>query len=200
MKEVKMRKIVFLLGCIFTGAVNATPISGDASGLTSPGTLLTFDEVVLATDASVTNEYSAYGVTFSGLFYDSSCCIEIWDPDGASPYLGNITTSTSNYRSWSILFSQDQTEAAFTMASNTATHILSAYLDNTLVESFSVNGSSWGYYGFTGIVFDELRMQANQAMLIDNLQFSTTPIPEPASIALLGLGLAGIGYSRRKTC
>ena len=194
-----MKKIVYLFVCLFAGAANATPIIGDASGLTSPSTILSFDEVVLATDSTVTNEYGAFGVTFSGLFYDSSCCIEGWTPDGASPYLGNVTTNISAFTDWSILFSLDQTEVAFTMASNRATHVLSAYLNNSLVETFNVDGSTWGYYGFTGIVFDEIRMDANAAMLIDNLQFSTsTSVPEPASIALLSLGLAGIGFSRKK--
>jgi hypothetical protein len=150
---------------LLSALVSATPISGSGSGLASPGVMLKFDEVVLATDSSVTTQYNSFGVTFSGLFYDSSCCIESWQPDGKSPYLGNITTVTTSYSDWTVLFADQQSEVAFTMLSNMEYHVLSAYLNGSLVESFIVNatsgGSSAGYYGFTGIVFDEIRMDAN---------------------------------------
>jgi hypothetical protein len=199
----KKLKIMLGISLAFLSSVaGATPILASGSGLASPGVLLTFDEVVLATNSSVTTEYSAFGVTFDGLFYDSSCCIASWTPDGAEPYLGNVTTSTETFTSWTVLFAAQQSEVAFTMASNTATHMLSAYLNGSLVESFNINGSSWGYYGFTGIVFDELRMDANSAMLIDNFQFSNPPtsvsVSESGTMALLALGIAGLAVRRRK--
>jgi len=40
---------------------------------------------------------------------------------------------------------------------------------------------------------------ANRGAAIDEVEVRTTSIPEPATLALMGLGLAGIGYRRRKT-
>ena len=194
-----MKKIIFLFVFLFAGSVNASIIIASPSGLASPGSLITFDEFTLPTDSSVTNEYSSLGITFTGLLYDPSCCIETWTPEGSSPYLGN-TLNGSTGTDWTILFSDIQTEVAFTLAAVGTTMALEAYLNNSLVETFNFSSSIWGYYGFTNIVFDEIRMGVNgSAMLIDNLQFSSSAsVPEPTSLALLGLGLAGFVFSIKK--
>jgi len=58
-----------------------------------------------------------------------------------------------------------------------------------------------GFMGFTGISFDAVRLTTQDelsALAIDNLQYRVD-VPAPATLALLGIGLMSLGWSRRKT-
>lgn len=200
MKKILLSAITVILSFSWVNA-NAIPIF-NSTGLTSPATTITFDEHLLPTNSIVTTEYSDLGVTFSPNLYYSA-------QTGFPNITGNTITnfsfnSDSLVPDFSINFLVDQTESAFAMVSNGTTWDFSAYLDNVLVESFSqiVNTSIPNFYGFSEITFDEIRVfsSVNDAMIIDNLQMGTAAsVPEPSLLALFGIGLVGVFFSRRKT-
>ena len=89
---------------------------------------------------------------------------------------------------------------------------LSIFLDGAWVQLFSESIGASGTGGITGAynvgfdyglvtglrwVSDNPQSQTFHNMGGTNYEFSSA-VPEPGSLALLGLGLAGIGFSRRK--
>lgn len=176
------------------------------TGIPSPATTITFSEFTFPTGTSITNQYASLGVTFSpGMFYNVQ---PVFFP---TDFLANYDVVTNN--PCSILFGQDQTAAAFAVQTNPGTSTFAAYLNGSLVESFTAPTDlsylpdlthASDFYGFTGIVFDEIRITApvNGAFQIDNLQLAQGegPVPEPLTIScvLLAAGSVG-GYLRRRT-
>ncbi len=167
----------------------AASIQSSSTGLASPDTLLTFDEIVLPENSPLTIEYNGFGVTFSGLNYDPSLFAGPWAPDGTAPFLGNLTDDADQFTDWSVTFNTTLSEAAFTLTAGSGNQTLTALLNGTPVESFSFffgTASDSGYFGFEGIAFDEIQMTAGSGVFIDNLQFSSVipSLPQPTCSAL----------------
>ena len=184
----------------------------NSTGLTSPGTTLTFEEIILTpfgpphgsagNDPLLTSQYTAYGVSFTGFYYfndndDTTFNTQyplIYSYDPAGP--GGVNKDLS------ILFSSPVSEAALAVGSIDAPQdtTFGAYLGGVLQSSgtFPTSlGTPNNYYGFTGIVFDELRINTFSGILqADNLQFSV--VPEPTTLSLLALGGLGLAMFRSK--
>lgn len=193
----------------------AAPITVD---LSSPDTVLTFNEIVLAPSTLMTTQYQALGVTFGpGIYYDPVNLPNsgnFFVPEGLSGHaLGNFNdlqgqTATSSIR---ILFTSPVSEAALRWAGNQQGPFTgTALLGGLLVESAQFSPVSSGFVakatvGFTGILFDELTLSnfTFPSSRFDLLQFSvpdstSAPVPEPVSLLLVGGGLAALAAVRRR--
>ena len=203
-----MKRLLVLLSAfvLVVGAgatASATPINASATGLTSPLVTITFDEHVLAASAVVTTEYSDLGVTFSpNLFYSPQTGF----PNINGNDVGNFSPSGDGpIDPFSINFLTPQPAAAFAFVSNSTPYTFVALLGSIPIESFTavVGVSSPDFYGFEGITFDQIQVIGTRDFnLLDNLQLGATasaaPVPEPASLLLLGTGLAGSFLRRRR--
>ncbi len=187
----------------------ATPIVGAGSGLASSDQTLTFSEAgAIGESTAITNQFAAFGVNFSGGwdFQPDRFDPELVNPNMSGDSLNNfISFASGGNTPLFIEFTVQQNAATFAMVSNFGTSTFTALLGGaggSIIESFSaqLNGSSNNFFGFQDIVFDTIRIDVGgrfNALLIDNLQ-SAVAVPEPATLGLLGLGLAGIGVARRK--
>jgi hypothetical protein len=177
----------------------AGQIVNGASGLSSPDTTITFDEIALANATPLTNQYSALGVTFSDMFYRTQ---PLFSPNLASPLAANFGSNFIGFNPFSIHFTSDVRSAAFVVASNDGTSTFEALLDGAVVDSFTATTdpiSDNNFFGFIGFAFDEIRVTIGSSdgnAAIDSLQFAA--VPTPASLALLASGILGLGLFRRR--
>ena len=188
---------------ILPGISNAALIS-NSTGITAPATTVTFSEITLSGGTVVTDQFSGYGVEFGalspndGLYYtgsgSSGAGLQNYFPDTYNPFVISFDTTVS--------------EAAFEMTTNGTTDTFTALLGGAIVETANTTTGGWRFYGFTGIIFDEIRVGIggevgtgnSRHMRMDNLQIgaAAAAVPEPSSTALLGLGGLALILRRRR--
>lgn len=188
------------------GLARADDIIASPTAIASPTQTINFEEIVLAMNSSLTNQYASLGVTFSPNV--------IYSPQTGFGHvqghdIGNFPTGTETgaINPVTMSFSTLQTAAAFSFDADVTPYLFQALLGGVVVDSFSatVGVSNNDFYGFSNDVFDSIRITQTGAgggpfWVADNIQTgaAATAVPEPTTLILLGSGLVVLSRLSRK--
>lgn len=174
----------------------------------------TFEGVAAGTVTPFTSTVGGVTATFAAANQATGSLAVVALPPGFAPGIsGNVLQQPSGLGALLIAFSQPLTSVTFNFATNGvsainlllfqgATQVGGGTFASALVSGFTFPGgvATLGYAGAGG--FDRISVSSQTPptqFLVDNV--AVTPaavVPEPASVALLGVGLAGAGAVARR--
>jgi hypothetical protein len=191
--------VLGLVGLTLLAGAASTPAAAqfftNSTGLVSPAATITFSEVVVVPGTLVTNQFAAYGATFTNLEMTPPPFNGIDEPNITFPDLGNFNGNGSVIGPITISFSTLQTSVAFAVIANDQPTFFDALRGGAVVASGSAPTETrhGKFVGFTGITFDAIRFApAGGVARIDNLQFGTSSVPEPSPLIAATFGAGGL--------
>lgn len=174
----------------------ASPITSAGDSALSGATIVDFTGSNGSYSSLTIGDLTISGSSFS---VGSSACV----------YAGNSSPCVYSGTSLTFSFANGASAFGFQIGAVNEPSALTAYdALNQVIEIVTVPdqvaNQPYPYTGFWGInagstVIDHVTMQSvnNDIWVVDNVAY-TTAVPEPVTIGLLGIGLAGLGFARRR--
>jgi hypothetical protein len=186
--------IIFLSSPAMAGFID---FEGDSIGTVANGFASTSDSGVHFTDTSGSNlqihTHQALGTKNLLVFNDDASKLQIdfdFSIDSLSLFFGNddACCSSAGDLAWLEIFNGGSLVNSTSVLMNR-----NDFTDQSISISAGSFDSALFWYGDTN------GAAINLIEAVDNISFNAAnAVPEPASLALLGLGLAGIGFSRKR--
>jgi hypothetical protein len=200
------KSLAVVLLCI-AGAAQAATIDSRTAGIDAPSGAVHFDEVSLANGTRVTDQYAAFGVTFTpGITYLDRVSPR---PNFENPAAVTFEISDGRVEAIdpvSLRFTEIVDAASFAMTLGANTTRFTALLGGVAQESFdtSVVGAEAAnnFYGFEEILFDEILIDVqsgDRTGALDTISFRVAEVPLPAGLPLI-IGALSIFAILKRRC